>query len=369
VSSGRSLRKMTGAKPGRAQRSFTQSMPRPPGHSYDTSTASKPCATYSGAGIGFDTGLDTMVSWPNRDLRFRNPYPFPVSIRALASDRLVRVELLGAGRPHPVEWNTRILERVPAGERTLRFYPRYDTEPGAIAEGLAILKAAVEDIVEGQAEPLTSAPEIDTQLLDYPLERLEVVDITAANFHEHRTQIMDVETEHYGSMRLRAPDARRNGGRRLLQLPCEMLEATLSNARAIGVALRDVVSGRFVAYALGSALEDHDEEGVASDPFFGDNNTFYLHATAARPSMQNHLAVENLLLDVIRIRVLTAGFEFISALIEERVQQTGPQWLQQARVIQAVDNYLRSGIRFVYLQLSSEKRQGPRVSVAADPAQ
>jgi len=258
---------------------------------------------------------------------------------------------------------------LPAGERTLRFYPRYDTEPSAIAEGVAILQAAVEDIVEGQAEPLASAPEIDTQPLDYPLERLEVVDITAANFHEHRTQIMDVETEHYGSMRLRAPDARRNGGRRLLQLPCEMLEATLSNARAIGVALRDVVSGRFVAYALGSALEDHDEEGVASDPFFGDNNTFYLHATAARPSMQNHLAVENLLLDVIRIRVLTAGFEFISALIEERVQQTGPQWLQQARVIQAVDNYLRSGIRFVYLQLSSEKRQGPRVSVAADPAQ
>jgi len=51
------------------------------------------------------------------------------------------------------------------------------------------------------------------------------------------------------------------------------------------------------------------------------------------------------------------------------VQQTGPQWLQQARVIQAVDNYLRSGIRFVYLQLSSEKRQGPRVPVAVDPAQ
>ncbi len=59
------------------------------------------------------------------------------------------------------------------------------------------------------------------------------------------------------------------------------------------------------------------------------------------------------------------GFEYISALIEERVHQTGPLWLRQAQVIQAVDNYLRSGIRFVYLQLSSEKRQGPRVAVAA----
>ena len=51
------------------------------------------------------------------------------------------------------------------------------------------------------------------------------------------------------------------------------------------------------------------------------------------------------------------------------MQQTGTQWLQQARVFLAVDNYLRSGIRFVYLQLSSEKRQGPRVAVAAEPAQ
>jgi hypothetical protein len=121
-----------------------------------------------------------------------------------------------------------------------------------------------------------------------------------------------------------------------------------------------------VAYALGSALEDHDEEGVASDPCFGDNNTFYLHATAARPSMRNYLDVENRLLDIIRIRVLAAGFEYISALIEERVHQTGPLWLRQAQVVQAVDNYLRSGIRFVYLQLASEKRQGRRVRVAID---
>ena len=121
-----------------------------------------------------------------------------------------------------------------------------------------------------------------------------------------------------------APDTPRNGGGRLLQLPCEMLEATLSNSRAIGIALRDRMSGRLVAYALGSALEDHDEEGVASDPCFGDNNTFYLHATAARPSVQNHPAIENRLLDLIRIRVLAAGFEYISALIEERMHKTGP---------------------------------------------
>ncbi len=251
---------------------------------------------------------------------------------------------------------------LPAGERTLRFYPRYDTEPYAIAEGIMILKAAVEDIVAEQVDPVPSAPEINVG--ECPLEALEVVEITAANFHEHRAQIMDVETEHYGSLRQSQPDGPRNGGQKLLQLPCEMLEATLSNARAIGLALRDGTSGRLVAYALGSALEDHDEEGVASDPCFGDNNTFYLHATAARPSVQNHLAIENQLLDLIRIRVLAAGFEYISALIEERMHKTGPVWLRQAQLIQAVDNYLRSGIRFVYVQLSSDKRQQPRVPAA-----
>jgi 4-aminobutyrate aminotransferase-like enzyme len=255
---------------------------------------------------------------------------------------------------------------LPAGERTLRFYPRYDTEPCAIAEGLAILKAAVEDIVGERAESAPSEADIAIGSLEYPIDSLEVLDITSANFHEHKAQILDVESEHYGSLGRYASGAPRHGGRRLLQLPSEMLEATLLNARAIGVALRDVVSGRLVAYALGSALEDHDEEGVASDPCFGDNNTFYLHATAARPSMRNHLDVENRLLDLIRVRVLAAGFEYISALIEERVHQTGPLWLRQAQVIQAVDNYLRSGIRFVYLQLASEKRQGHRVRVAID---
>ena len=39
--------------------------------------------------------------------------------------------------------------------------------------------------------------------------------------------------------------------------------------------------------ALGSALENHDEEGVSSDPHFGENNTFYLHAMTTLPTVQN----------------------------------------------------------------------------------
>jgi hypothetical protein len=64
---------------------------------------------------------------------------------------------------------------------------------------------------------------------------------------------------------------------------------------------------------------------------------------------------------------LAAGFEYLSVLIEERVYETGPEWLRQAQVIQAVDNYLRSGVRFLYLQLALEKRRELRPQVVREP--
>src|SRR6267143_3189939 len=68
--------------------------------------------------------------------------------------------------------------------------------------------------------------------------------------------------------------------------------------------LRDRVSARLVGYALGSALENHDEEGVGSDPRFGENNTFYLHAMAVLPTVQNYVEIENHLLESLRTRAL-----------------------------------------------------------------
>jgi hypothetical protein len=155
----------------------------------------------------------------------------------------------------------------------------------------------------------------------------------------------------------------------LLQLPAELLESTISNPRSIGVALRDGVSRRIVAYALGSALENHDEEGVESDPHFGEGNTFYLHAMATLPSVQNQAAIENQLLEQIRVRALAAGFEYVSTLIEERIHETGPEWLRGAQVVHVVDNYLRSGVRFVYLHLALDKRKEPRQPDDVDPTQ
>ena len=72
---------------------------------------------------------------------------------------------------------------LPAGERTVRFYPRYDMEPYAIDEALAILRLAVEDLVGTTVVPeaTTSIPGVKTRVgtLAIPIETIEVVELTA----------------------------------------------------------------------------------------------------------------------------------------------------------------------------------------------
>jgi hypothetical protein len=131
-----------------------------------------------------------------------------------------------------------------------------------------------------------------------------------------------------------------------------MLQGTLSNPGALGVVLRDRVSGRIVAYAIGSALEDHDEEGVSSDPRLGERDTFYLQAMATLPSVRNQFEIEGLLLDQLRARALASGYRYLSTLIEERFRGTGPDWFRDAQLIQTIPNYLRGGSSFVYLHAS-----------------
>jgi len=241
---------------------------------------------------------------------------------------------------------------LPAGERVLRFYPRYDTEPSAIDEAISILRLAIEDLVGGRVVVDTSsAPEVRVGSMTIPIETIELIELTTATFETWKSQIMAVEQERYGATAQYPPDVLRAGRRPLLQFPLETLEATVSNARAIGIALRDRVSGRIVGYALGSQLENHDEEGVQSDPHFGENNTFYLQAMATLPTVQNNVELENYLLDAIRSRGLAAGFEFLSTLIEERLKETGPPWFREATVLERIDDYLRSGSPFAYFQV------------------
>ena len=239
---------------------------------------------------------------------------------------------------------------LPAGERTLRFYPRYDTEPYAIDEALGILRRALDDLLTGRAEAgVAAGPEIRVGELECPIEAIEVIDITAETFDALQPEILAVEIERYGDASQYPPDVMRAGRRPLLQFPPELLAGTLTNPGAAGVALRDRVSGRIVAYALGSGLEGHDEEGVSADPRLGEHNTFYLQAMATLPSIRNQEEVENLLLTAIHDRAAAAGLSHLSTLIEERVHHTGPPWLREAEVLRTVDNYLRSGQRFVYL--------------------
>ncbi len=257
------------------------------------------------------------------------------------------------------DWCDAVLDRafrrglilLAAGDRSIRFYPRYDTAASAIDDALAILRLAIDDLVGGRASPdAPAAPKIRVGTLDMPLDTIETLPLTPSAFEPLKLQILAVEQERYGDATPYPADVLRAGRRPLLQFPLDTLEATMANPRALGVALRDRVSGRIVGYGLGSAIENHNEEGIASDPHAGDGNTFFLQAMATLPTVQNAAALENLLLDALRERAACEGFAFFSTLIEERLLTTGPAWLTGAAVLERVDNYLRSGITFVYLQ-------------------
>jgi len=73
---------------------------------------------------------------------------------------------------------------------------------------------------------------------------------------------------------------------------------------------------------------------------------------ATLPTVQNAVELENRLLDILLERAVAKGFEFLSTLIEDRLRETGPAWLQGATALERIDNYLRSGTGFAYLQVA-----------------
>jgi 4-aminobutyrate aminotransferase-like enzyme len=237
-----------------------------------------------------------------------------------------------------------------AGERTLRVYPRYDTEPYAIEEAVAILRSAVEDLVAGDTVAALGPRVRVGAPCDIPMATIVAEDLAGEGLAALRAAIMAVEIERYGSVAQYPADVLKAGARPLLQYPVEALEGTMHNPRAIGVALRDSIAGKVIAYAVGSPLENYDEEGVSLDPFYGDGSTFYLQAMATLPSVKNRREVERHLLELMRDRAAAQGFEHLSTLIEDDTRAAGPPWLAIGRVLKVVDNYLRSGVRFVYVQ-------------------
>src|SRR5207247_1388063 len=106
---------------------------------------------------------------------------------------------------------------LPAGERGVRFYPRYDTEPAAIDEALSILRASLDDLVGGRAPEPATAPKIRVGTLAIPLDTIELVDVGGAGFDAHKQEVASVEQERYGAAVQYPPDVLRAGRRPLLK--------------------------------------------------------------------------------------------------------------------------------------------------------
>lgn len=62
-------------------------------------------------------GLDASIGWPNQDLRIRNPFAFPVRIRALTARGELTVELRGAAEAPLVTWSVEEIEWLQRDEQ------------------------------------------------------------------------------------------------------------------------------------------------------------------------------------------------------------------------------------------------------------
>ncbi|HET6337326.1 MAG TPA: VanW family protein [Polyangiales bacterium] len=110
-----------------------------------------------------DLGLDTMVTWPNQDMRIANSYPFPIRVRMNARDGVLQVRLEGAGKAHPVEWNTTVVQRskpgmLEVGDDSLRSGERMQVQ--SPIDGLLVRRV--------RTVYLPSGPRSEETMLRYP---------------------------------------------------------------------------------------------------------------------------------------------------------------------------------------------------------
>jgi vancomycin resistance protein YoaR len=110
-----------------------------------------------------DLGLDTMVSWPNQDMRIANSYPFPIRIRARANDGVLAVWLEGAGKAHPVEWDAQILSRVKPGVQEV-------PDPELAAGEREVVQEAIDGLHVRRTRTiyLPTGPRVEENMLRYP---------------------------------------------------------------------------------------------------------------------------------------------------------------------------------------------------------
>ncbi len=187
----------------------------------------------------------------------------------------------------------------------------------------------------------TPALRIRVGTLTIPVDTLELVDLTPDERSRRiRAQILQLEQERFDpeSPLLKYPAGHARG---------DAEEPARHRDRRCAIAC----SGRLVGYALGSAIEDHDEEGISSDPRVGENDTFYLQALVVPPSVAERR----------RTRELPAGHpapagdrrpgsSICRRSSKSRVCETAPDWFKAGVTLETLDNYLGSGATFNYLQ-------------------
>lgn len=110
-----------------------------------------------------ELGLDTMVSYPQQDMRIANVYPFAVRVRASAQEGELMVRLEGAGKAHPVEWSTQILSRVKPGVKRIE---NPDLAPGQSQ----LVQEAIDGLTVSRKRViyLPTGPSVEEKILRYP---------------------------------------------------------------------------------------------------------------------------------------------------------------------------------------------------------
>jgi vancomycin resistance protein YoaR len=110
-----------------------------------------------------ELGLDTMVAWPQQDMRIANVYPFPVRVRASALDGKLTVRLEGAGKAHPVEWSTQVLSRVKPGVQRVE-------DPELLPGQTQLLQEAIDGVtvLRKRTIYLPTGPSVEEKVLRYP---------------------------------------------------------------------------------------------------------------------------------------------------------------------------------------------------------
>ncbi len=259
------------------------------------------------------------------------------------------------------DWCDALLDRafrrglvlLPAGERSVRFYPRYDTEPSAIDEALSILRLAIEDLVGGRVAP-DAAPALKIRVgtLAIPLDTVEIVDLTPASFETYKLQILAVEQERYGARRSTRPTCSAPGGGRCCSSRSRRSKRRWRIPARSGS--RCATASRDGSWATRSAARSRTTTRKASARIRTSART--TRSTCRRwprcPRCRTPSSSRTCCWSRCASVRSRPGSSSCRRSSRTGLRDTGPAWFRSAAVLERIDNYLRSGIPFAYLQVT-----------------